>query len=187
MMHAVARAPERELLLAYEEALGYAVSAVVRDKDGISAALVVAQLAAAEKARGRTLADRLQAIAERFGAFATDQLTLELAGPDGPERMRAVMARLREDPPAALLGHALECVDDVAAGARRHAGGGEEPLALPRSDVLVLRAGDVRVVVRPSGTEPKLKCYLEVIAPRAADAREAVAALRGELAEVIGA
>ena len=88
MMRAVAEAPEHRLLLAYEEALGYAVSDVVRDKDGISAALVMAQLAATEKRAGRTLHDRLEAIAKRYGAHATDQLTLELEGADGQARMR---------------------------------------------------------------------------------------------------
>jgi phosphomannomutase len=187
MMRAVAEAPERRLLLAYEEALGYAVSGVVHDKDGISAALVMAQLAAAEKAAGRTLGDRLEAIAARFGAHATDQITLELSGPDAPARMRAVTERLRAQPPATLLGRPLDCVDDVAAGIRRRAGGEEQALALPRADVLVLRAGDVRAVVRPSGTEPKLKCYLEVVAARTAEAAEGVAALRAELTQVIGA
>jgi phosphomannomutase len=159
----------------------------VRDKDGISAALVMAQLAAQELAAGRTLGDRLDAIARRFGLHAVEQLTLELEGTDGQERMGRVMAALRADPPAALLGRPLQCVDDIAAGVRRHAGGREEPLDLPRSDVVVLRAERARVVVRPSGTEPKLKTYLEVVvdgADRAAGAA-ALARLRAELRAVV--
>jgi phosphomannomutase len=177
MMRAVADAPEHRLLLAYEEALGYAVSDVVRDKDGISAALVMAQLAATEKRAGRTLADRLEAIAARYGAHATDQVTLELEGAEGQERMRRVMARLRAEPPAALLGRPLESLEDLAAGSG----------PLPRADVLILRARDVRVVVRQSGTEPKLKCYLEVVAGEQSEAAEQLAVLRAELTEVIGA
>jgi phosphomannomutase len=177
MMRAVAEAPERRLLLAYEEALGYAVSDVVRDKDGISAALVMAQLAASEKRAGRTLQDRLEAIAARYGAHATDQLTLELAGPDGPQRMRRITDRLRSDPPPALLGRALEAVEDL------NAGGG----ALPPADVLILRAPGVRVVVRPSGTEPKLKCYLEVVADDLPAAGRQVEVLRAEITDMIGA
>ena len=177
MMRAVAGAPERRLLLAYEEALGYAVSDVVRDKDGISAALVVAQLAASEKRAGRTLQDRLEAIAARYGAHATDQLTLELEGPEGPRRMRRITDRLRSDPPRALLGRALEAVEDLSAG------GG----ALPAADVLILRAPGVRVVVRPSGTEPKLKCYLEVVADDLAAAARQLEVLRAEITEMIGA
>jgi phosphomannomutase len=177
MMRAVAEAPERRLLLAYEEALGYAVSDVVRDKDGISAALVVAQLAATEKHAGRTLEDRLDAIAARYGAHATDQLTLELEGADGQEKMRRITDRLRREPPPSLLGQPLEAVEDLAA----------ESGPLPRADVLVLRAPGVRVVVRPSGTEPKLKCYLEVVAGDRAEAAEQLATLRAELTEAIGA
>jgi phosphomannomutase len=176
MMRAVAAAPEHRLLLAYEEALGYAVSDLVRDKDGISAALVMAQLAATEKRAGRTLTDRLEAIAARYGAHATDQVTLELEGADGQERMRRIMARLRAEPPATLLGRPLGSLDDLAAGTG----------SLPRADVLILRARDVRVVVRPSGTEPKLKCYLEVVAGDRSEAAEQLTGLRAELTEVIG-
>ena len=153
IMRAVAEAPEHTLLLGYEEALGYAVSDIVRDKDGISAALVLAQLAAAERAAGRTLADRLDAIAARHGRHATAPITLVLEGADGLARMRAIMAAVRADPPAALLGRPVTGVDDLLAGAR----------GLPRSDVVVLRAERARVVIRPSGTEPKLKAYLEVV------------------------
>jgi phosphomannomutase len=163
IMRAVAAAPEHRLVLGYEEALGYAVFDGVRDKDGISAALVIAQLAAHERESGRTLGDRLEAIAARFGRHATAPITLELTGADGRERMRGIMEALRERPPAALLGRPLASVDDVATGVRRHADGREEPLDLPRSDVLVLRADRARVVIRPSGTEPKLKAYLEVV------------------------
>jgi phosphomannomutase len=170
MMRAVAEAPERRLLLAYEEALGYAVSGVVRDKDGISAALVVAQLAATEKRAGRTLEDRLDAIAARYGAHATDQLTLELEGADGQARMRRIIDGLRGAPPASLLGRPLDSVEQLAAGT-----------------VLVLRAPGVRVVVRPSGTEPKLKCYLEVVGGDRREAAEQLAALRAELGGLIGA
>ena len=177
MMRAVAEAPGQRLLLAYEEALGYAVSDVVRDKDGISAALVMAQLAASEKRAGRTLQDRLDAIAARYGAHATDQLTLELEGADGQARMRAITDRLRSDPPASLLGRPLESVEDLAAGGGR----------LPRADVLILRASGVRVVVRPSGTEPKLKCYLEVVADDHRAAARQMEVLRTELAEIIRA
>ena len=177
MMRAVAEAPEHRLLLAYEEALGYAVSDVVRDKDGISAALVMAQLAATEKRAGRTLTDRLEAIAARYGAHATDQVTLELEGADGQERMGRIMARLRAEPPAALLGRRLDPLKDLATGRGR----------LPRADVLILSAEGVRVVVRPSGTEPKLKCYLEVVAGDPTEAADQLASLRAELTEMVGA
>jgi phosphomannomutase len=183
IMRAVAAAPEHVLLLGYEEALGYAVSDVVRDKDGISAALVVAQLAAQERCAGRTIADRLDAIAERFGRHATDQVTIDLEGPDGPQRMGRIMDALRSEPPASLLGRPVAFVEDLAAGVRRRRDGREEAVDLPRSDVLVLQADGARVVVRPSGTEPKLKAYLEVIV-EGADAPTAARALARLRAEV---
>jgi phosphomannomutase len=155
---------DRRFLFGYEEALGYAVNDVVRDKDGISAALLVAGIAAEAKRHGRTIADRLDDVARRFGVYATDQFVIDLPGEDGERRIATIMAALRCSPPSELLGHPVTEVDDVAAGLRRTADGHEAKLALPRADVLVWRAGErVRVVVRPSGTEPELKVYLEVV------------------------
>jgi phosphomannomutase len=136
-----------DLVFGYEEALGYAVApGLVRDKDGISAALLAADLAAALRASGRTLLDRLDELGREFGVYATDQLSVRVT--DLAE-IGATMDRLRSALPPTLLGRPVSAVDDL----------------LPRSDVLVLRAEGCRVVVRPSGTEPKLKAYLEVVAP----------------------
>jgi phosphomannomutase len=179
IMHDSNARPDSRFLFGYEEALGYAVNDVVRDKDGISAALVVAGIAAEARRQGRTIADRLDDIARRFGVYATDQFVIELPGAAGEQRICKIMADLRCSPPSELLGHPLTGVDDAAAGIRRTADGHEANLELPRADVLVWRAGEhVRVVVRPSGTEPELKVYLEVVLPVAdldhvCEAREA--------------
>ena len=135
----------------YEEALGYCVDpTAVRDKDGITAAVLVAELAAALKAEGRTLLDLLDDIACRYGLFATEQVTLHLPAAD----LAATMQRLRADPPRQLGGHRVVAVEDLLAGV-----GG-----LPPTDGLRWRLdGDRRVIVRPSGTESKLKFYLEVV------------------------
>ena len=177
IMRAVAEAPEQRLLLGYEEALGYAVSDVVRDKDGISATLVMAQLAAEEKRAGRTLADRLDDIAARYGRHATEPVTIELAGADGAARRERIMAALRADPPRTLLGRPVTAVEDLRDGLR----------GLAPSDVLVLRAEGARVVIRPSGTEPKLKAYLEVVVdgPDKAGAAAALGRLRDEIADAL--
>ena len=136
-----------DLVYGYEEALGYAVAPdLVRDKDGISAALLVADLAASLRADGKTLMDRLDELAAEFGVYATDQLSVRAAD---PAVFAEAMARLRAEPPRTLLSRPLSTVEDL----------------LPDSDVLVLRADRCRVVVRPSGTEPKLKAYLEVVVP----------------------
>ncbi|MFI5958378.1 phospho-sugar mutase [Cryptosporangium sp. NPDC051539] len=164
-----------DLAFGYEEALGYAVAPdVVRDKDGIGAALAVADLAASLKADGRTLTDRLDELAVEFGLHATSQLSVRVSDPG---EITAAMARIRAEVPATLLGRALTEVHD----------------RLPSADVLTLRAPGVRVVVRPSGTEPKLKAYLEVVEPVSAGvsaARAAAAdhltALRAEVAAALG-
>ncbi len=136
----------------YEEALGYCVDPdAVRDKDGVSAALLVAELAAMLKAEGRALTDELDDLAREHGLHATDQLSVRL---DDLADIEAAMARLRATPPTSLGGRAIVAAEDLAAGV-----GG-----LPPTDGLRYRlAGDGRVVVRPSGTEPKVKCYLEVV------------------------
>jgi phosphomannomutase len=151
------------LAYGYEEALGYCVAPhLVRDKDGVSAALHVADLAARQKAGGRSLPDRLDQIAAEYGLHATDQMSVRVSDVD---RIDTAMARLRSHPPARLGGLAVEHTDDLSAGV-----GG-----LPPTDGLRYRLEHgARVVVRPSGTEPKLKCYLEVVA----DANDSVDAAR---------
>src|SRR4051794_17018182 len=142
------------LAFGYEEALGYCVDPEhVRDKDGVSALLLLCELAATVKAEGRTLVDVLDDVALRHGLHATDQLSARVS--DLGE-IAAAMERLRATPPAELGGLAVEQVDDLSRG-----GAG-----LPPTEGLRYRlAGGARVVVRPSGTEPKLKCYLEGVVP----------------------
>ncbi len=143
-----------ELAFGYEEALGYSVAPwLVRDKDGISAALLLAERAAELKAEGRTLLDRLDDLAREFGLHRTDQLAIRV---EDPREIAAATARLRAAPPATLGGLRVAEVRDLQDGA------GDRPPA----DILVLRLErGVRVVVRPSGTEPKLKAYLEALEP----------------------
>ncbi|MET9493308.1 phospho-sugar mutase [Streptomyces sp. NPDC006552] len=137
----------------YEEALGYCVDPEgVRDKDGITAALLVTELASELKERGRTLLDALDDLALAHGLHATDQLSVRV---EDLSVIAAAMRRLREKAPVALAGLAVTRAEDLAAGA-----GG-----LPPTDGLRYTLEGARVVVRPSGTEPKLKCYLEVVVP----------------------
>ena len=143
--------PGTRFVIGYEEALGYAVGDVVRDKDGIGAALAVLGLAAQARAAGQSLADRWDALETVHGVHLTAQLTLPTRAPG------EIMAGLRAAPPAALGESAVHGVTDLAQGA------GE----LPPADALIFRLDGARVVLRPSGTEPKLKAYLEVTEPPA--------------------
>ncbi|GAB3816250.1 phospho-sugar mutase [Micromonospora zhanjiangensis] len=164
------------LVFGYEEALGYCVAPEhVRDKDGITAALLVAELAAGLKTEGRTLTDRLDELAAEFGVHRTDQLSVRV---DDLREIESAMSRIRAKTPTALLDEPVTSVEDL----------------LPAADVVVLRTGSARVVIRPSGTEPKLKAYLEVVEPvvdgDVAAARErasaTVRALRTETAAALG-
>jgi phosphomannomutase len=142
------------LVFGYEEALGYCVDPEhVKDKDGVSALLMLCELAAAEKAQGRTLVDVLDDLALAHGLHATDQLSVRVT--DVTE-IGAAMERLRATPPTVLGGLDVLGVDDLAEGSA----------GLPPTDGLRYRlADDARIIVRPSGTEPKLKCYLVVVVP----------------------
>jgi phosphomannomutase len=140
------------LAFGYEEALGYCVAPeLVRDKDGVSAALRVLELAALLRSQGQTLVDRLDEIARDHGVHATDQLSVRVTDLD---RITETMDRLRSRPPTRLGGLAVEAVEDLSLGSP----------GLPPTEGLRYRlAEQARVVVRPSGTEPKVKCYLEVV------------------------
>lgn len=138
------------LVFGYEEALGYLVNpGTVRDKDGISAAIALLDLATQLAATGRTIADRLDEFSARFGHYGSAQISLRVTELSQIER---VMQRLRADPPSNIGGLPVTRIDDLAQG------GGD---GVPPSDVLRLHLDGARVMVRPSGTEPKLKIYLD--------------------------
>lgn len=150
----------------YEEALGYTVGTLVRDKDGIGAAALLAELAAVRKAAGKTLLDELDDLARRYGLYVSRQVSITLKGQDGLEQMRTTMKALRGTPHRAIGGLAVEAVLDVAAGTRTDRGGATSALALPKSDVLVFELeGGNRIIARPSGTEPKIKFYFDLVEP----------------------
>ncbi len=155
------------LAFGYEEALGYCVApSVAADKDGLSAGLLVLALAARLKAEGRTLIDRLDEIALAHGVHATDQLSVRVTD---TALITAALDRLRLSPPERLGDLTVEQVDDLSEG-----GAG-----LPPTDGLRLTLADgARVVVRPSGTEPKLKAYLEAVVAVAEQTEDGLGAAR---------
>jgi len=164
-------------VMGYEEALGYSIGPLVRDKDGVSACLIFAELTAWNRARGRTVLDHLDDIYRRVGLFVTEQVSLTKPGSEGLAEIRAAMTRFRTTPPTEVAGMPIDTIVDLSKGE-----GG-----LPPSDVLVFKlAGGRRIIMRPSGTEPKLKSYYEVRVPVGADEAIADARSRGleELAKL---
>lgn len=152
---------EKQFLFAYEEALGYTVGNKVWDKDGLSALVAFAQLTAELKSQGKTVWDQLEAIYRQHGMYVNAQHSTALDPKDPP-----VGDKLRAAQPTMIAGRSVEVLEDLKALTRTYADGKTESIDLPASDVLIYHlSGGARVIVRPSGTEPKLKCYYEVVEP----------------------
>jgi len=146
----------------YEEALGYSVGDLVRDKDGVSAAVLFAELAAVCRAEGTSVLAYLADLYRRFGFFASAQQNLVLEGTSGAAKIAGMMAHLRAHPPASIAGRAVEERRDFLTAELERADGAVAKLGLPASNVLsYLLDGGTRIVIRPSGTEPKLKYYID--------------------------
>jgi phosphomannomutase len=161
-----------DLAFGYEEAIGYAVdSETVNDKDGVSAALFLAQIAMDLKRDGLTLADLLDEVWGRHGFHGTEQISIRVSDMGAITRL---LATLRSNPPREIAGRAVEAIDDLAAPTD----------GLPPTDGLrIWLAGGIRAIIRPSGTEAKMKCYIEVITKSS----EESAALINELREPLRA
>ena len=148
----------QQFLFAYEEALGYSIGSLVRDKDGLTALLAFAQMTAELVAKGKTLWQYLDELYSQHGMYLNRQVSIALS----PETAD-IGNRLRQHPPKKIAGIDVAAIDDIKQGVRI-TDKGEQALSLPSSDVLVYQLADQsRVVVRPSGTEPKLKCYYQVV------------------------
>lgn len=168
----ISRAPH--LVFGFEEALGYLVNPdTVRDKDGISAAVAMLGIAADARVRGTTITGLLEELGGRIGHFASGQVSVRV---DDLSIISETMRLLRAQPPTAFGSRAVTGADDLAAGAP----------GMPAGDVLRYRLADgSRVVVRPSGTEPKLKVYFDARAGTSAEAAAAVAELEAAVRELL--
>jgi phosphomannomutase len=167
--------PEVRFVYGYEEALGYTVGTTVRDKDGIGAALAVLSLAARARSGGESLIEAYDALEVAHGVHLTGQITVPTQEPV------QVMSRLRIEAPAELAGEPVTATSDLTGGTDK----------LPSSDVLRYWLRGARVVIRPSGTEPKIKAYLEIVEPviagRLTEARRAARARMAPLRDAISA
>ena len=159
-----------DLAFGYEEAIGYAVdSETVNDKDGISAAIFLAQVAMDLKRDGLSISDLLNQVWERHGFHGTEQISIRVSDMSVITRL---LSGLRQSPPKEIAGRAVESIDDLAAPQD----------GLPPTDGLrIWLAGGIRVIVRPSGTEAKMKCYIEVITKNAEDSEALINELREPL------
>jgi phosphomannomutase len=160
---ALRRAQEgAHFVLGYEEALGYAVGPAVHDKDGMGAAVAMADLAGWARSRGATVFDALDDLARQYGVYGSLQRSVLLPGASGIATMARVMEGFRRDAPSAIADRSVVAVRDYARGVRA-VGGQTSPLGLPKTDLLAFELeGGAQVLLRPSGTEPKLKLYVEV-------------------------
>ena len=150
----------------YEEALGYTVGPLVRDKDGIGAALLLAELWAVLRAEKKTLGNELESIYRQYGLYVSGQVSLTMKGQDGLEQIHAIMKRLRSAPPARVGELGVVATSDVSTGVRTASDGATKKLTLPPSDVLIFDLEQQnRIIARPSGTEPKIKFYFDVREP----------------------
>jgi phosphomannomutase len=163
------------LSFGYEEAIGYAVdSQTVNDKDGISAAIFLAQIATTLAEDGRDLNDLLDEVWARHGFHGTEQISIRVSD---MKAITLLLAGLRNNPPQIIAGRTVESIDDLAAPRD----------GLPPTDGLrIWLSGGVRIIIRPSGTEAKLKCYVEVITADSDSAEKVLADLRGPLREFLG-
>ena len=164
----------RGLTFGYEEALGYAVDArTVNDKDGISAAITLAQIATDLAANGKTVLDLLDEIWARHGFHATEQISIRLSD---LSKVGVILGGLRRNPPLHIAGRAVTSIDDLAAPTD----------GLPATDGLrIWLDGGVRIIIRPSGTEAKMKCYIEVIEKDSTTAQVVLDQLRPPLKELL--
>ena len=173
--------PSLTPVLGYEEAIGFALGAGVRDKDGLSAAVGAVLAVAEQAAAGRTLVQRLDELAVETGLHLTSQVSRRFDGASADARRDEIMAAARSEPPRTLADRALAASEDLAEGRR-----------LPPTDAVVLRYApedapgdaDLRVVIRPSGTEPKIKLYVEVRGAPGPDAAAQRETLPRRLADV---
>ena len=160
------------LAFGYEEALGYCVDPeVVNDKDGISAAVLIAQLIDELKNKGKSFDDYLDDIGVEFGFHATDQISIRV---DDLAQIDKLLSKITSDPPPELAGYKIESIEDL-----------NQSKELKTTGIRLRYSGEIRVIIRPSGTEPKLKCYIEVVKSNKSESLELISQIKEVLTKVL--
>ena len=169
-------------MMGFEESFGYLIKPFVRDKDAIQAVLVVAELAAYYRSRGLTLADGIEEIYKEYGYYAEKTISVTLSGVDGAEKIKAIMAKFRENGPKEFNATAVSITEDFKAQTSTAADGTVTALTTPPSDVLKYTLADGSwIAVRPSGTEPKIKFYIAVVGESNEDSQAKIANIEAEI------
>jgi phosphomannomutase len=160
------------LAYGYEEAIGYCVDPqIVNDKDGISAALLIAQLAGELKMKSSSLNEYMHSIGEEFGFHETDQISIRFSDIN---EIDVLLSKIKDNPPDQLAGLALETIEDLSKAEKMQTTG-----------IRMKYRNNVRVIIRPSGTEPKLKCYIEVICDTKKEAISLISQIKQALTKVL--
>ncbi len=154
-----------EYVLGFEESYGYLPGTYARDKDAIGASLLIAEMAAEYKKQGKTLYDGLMEIYNRYGYYVEKTISVTMPGKDGMEKMKKMMEDLRKEPPTEFYGLPVYCMQDYMASRQYFSDGGKNTLEYAKSDVLrfILEDRKTSIVIRPSGTEPKIKLYIGTV------------------------
>ena len=169
-------------LFGFEESYGYLAGTQVRDKDAVVASMLICEMARWHRAHNRNLAEAMDELYRRYGYYKEDLVTVEYPGAEGSERMASIIEGLRSNPPAEIAGHKVTCIIDYASGISMPTVNGlpDDPAQmLPSADVLEFQlANQSKVIVRPSGTEPKVKAYVQARAADGAAIQAVLASLR---------
>lgn len=164
-----------DFLMAFEESYGYLIGGHVRDKDAVVASMLLCEMAAFYKKQGSSLITVMESLYQRFGHYQNTVLNYAFEGVEGMVQMKALMQSLRQNPPAAFAGRKVISIADYAVSVETEVATGlKKPLTLPETDMLIYKLADgSQMIIRPSGTEPKVKAYLTVKAANEAEARAA--------------
>lgn len=168
---------EKEYVFGFEESYGYLAGTHARDKDGVVSTMLIAEMAAFYKTKNKSLYEVLQDLYKTYGYYCNSTVSVVMPGKDGMEKMAALMSSLRVAPPKNILGMDIVETTDYKAQTITSDNGETKPLeGLPKSDVIKFNLSDNKttVIVRPSGTEPKIKLYLSTSAPSMADAEKLI-------------
>ncbi|MEG0783757.1 MAG: phospho-sugar mutase, partial [Carnobacterium sp.] len=175
-------------LFGFEESYGYLVKPFVRDKDAIQALVLVAEVAAFYKKQGKTMYDGLQDIYATYGYYEEKTISVTLAGIEGSAKIKALMAKFREEAPIEFAGISVASMEDFDASQRIYSDGKVETIDMPAANVLKYSLADGSwIAIRPSGTEPKIKFYIAAVASSAIEVEKKVAEFEKTIQTLINA